>query len=31
MESPLALLVRALGPALAAGCTTVIKLPGQTA
>lgn len=30
-NSPLALLVRALGPALAAGCTTVIKLPGQTA
>jgi betaine-aldehyde dehydrogenase len=30
-NSPLALLVRALGPALAAGCTTIIKLPGQTA
>src|ERR1700751_3847666 len=30
-DYPLALLVRALGPALAAGCTTVIKLPGQTA
>jgi acyl-CoA reductase-like NAD-dependent aldehyde dehydrogenase len=30
-DSPLALLLRALGPALAAGCTTVIKLPGQTA
>jgi betaine-aldehyde dehydrogenase len=30
-NSPLALLVRALGPALAAGCTTVTKLPGQTA
>jgi betaine-aldehyde dehydrogenase len=30
-NSPLALLVRALGPALAAGCTTVIKMPGQTA
>ena len=30
-NSPLALLVRALGPAMAAGCTTVIKLPGQTA
>jgi betaine-aldehyde dehydrogenase len=30
-NSPLALLIRALGPALAAGCTTVIKLPGQTA
>src|SRR6201988_4254121 len=30
-NSPLVLLVRALGPALAAGCTTVVKLPGQTA
>ena len=30
-NSPLALLVRALGPALAAGCTTVVKLPAQTA
>jgi betaine-aldehyde dehydrogenase len=30
-NSPLALLLRALGPALAAGCTVVIKLPGQTA
>jgi betaine-aldehyde dehydrogenase len=30
-NSPLALPVRALGPALAAGFTTVIKLPGQTA
>jgi betaine-aldehyde dehydrogenase len=30
-NSPLALLVRALGPALAAGCTTVVKLPGKTA
>jgi len=30
-NSPLALLVRALAPALAAGCTTVVKLPGQTA
>jgi betaine-aldehyde dehydrogenase len=30
-NSPLALLVRALGPALAAGCTTAVKLPGQTA
>lgn len=30
-NSPLALFVRALGPALAAGCTTVVKLPGQTA
>jgi betaine-aldehyde dehydrogenase len=30
-NSPLALLVRALAPALAAGCATVVKLPGQTA
>src|SRR5258708_3064541 len=30
-NSPLALLVPALGPALSAGCTTAIKLPGQTA
>jgi acyl-CoA reductase-like NAD-dependent aldehyde dehydrogenase len=30
-NSPLALLMRALAPALAAGCTTVVKLPGQTA
>jgi betaine-aldehyde dehydrogenase len=30
-NSPLALLLRALGPALAAGCTAVVKLPGQTA
>ena len=30
-NSPVALLIRALAPALAAGCTTVIKLPGQTA
>ena len=30
-NSPLALLVRALAPALAAGCTTVVKLPAQTA
>jgi betaine-aldehyde dehydrogenase len=30
-NSPLALLVRPLGPALAAGCTTVVKLPGKTA
>lgn len=30
-NSPVALLVRALAPALAAGCTTVVKLPGQTA
>lgn len=30
-NSPLALLVRALGPALAAGCTVVVKMPAQTA
>jgi acyl-CoA reductase-like NAD-dependent aldehyde dehydrogenase len=30
-NSPIALLMRALAPALAAGCTTVVKLPGQTA
>jgi betaine-aldehyde dehydrogenase len=30
-NSPIALLVRALGPALAAGCTTVVKMPAQTA
>jgi acyl-CoA reductase-like NAD-dependent aldehyde dehydrogenase len=30
-NSPIALLTRALAPALAAGCTTVVKLPGQTA
>jgi len=30
-NSPLALLIRALAPALAAGCTAVVKLPGQTA
>ena len=30
-NSPVALLVRSLAPALAAGCTTVVKLPGQTA
>lgn len=30
-NSPVALLIRALAPALAAGCTTVVKLPGQTA
>jgi len=30
-NSPLALLIRALAPALAAGCTVVVKLPGQTA
>ena len=30
-NAPVALLLRALGPALAAGCTTAIKLPAQTA
>jgi betaine-aldehyde dehydrogenase len=30
-NAPLALMARALGPALAAGCTTVVKLPSQTA
>lgn len=30
-NAPLALCVRALGPALAAGCTVVIKMPGRTA
>jgi betaine-aldehyde dehydrogenase len=30
-NSPTALLARDLAPALAAGCTTVVKLPGQTA
>ncbi len=30
-NSPVALLVRSLAPALAAGCTTVVKMPGQTA
>lgn len=30
-NSPLYLSARALGPALAAGCTVVIKMPGQTA
>lgn len=29
-NSPVILTVRALGPALAAGCTVVVKLPGQT-
>jgi betaine-aldehyde dehydrogenase len=28
---PVALLLRALGPGLAAGCTVVVKLSGQTA
>ncbi len=30
-NAPIALLVRSLGPALAAGCTAVVKMPGQTA
>ncbi|CAM5604568.1 Aldehyde dehydrogenase OS=Streptomyces fumanus OX=67302 GN=GCM10018772_14860 PE=3 SV=1 [Streptomyces fumanus] len=30
-NSPIMLTVRALGPALAAGCTAVVKLPAQTA
>ncbi|MCV7200411.1 aldehyde dehydrogenase [Mycolicibacterium peregrinum] len=30
-NAPITLTVRALGPALAAGCTTVIKMPAQTA
>lgn len=30
-NSPVALMVRSLAPALAAGCTVVIKMPGQTA
>lgn len=30
-NSPVALLIRSLAPALAAGCTTVVKMPGQTA
>lgn len=30
-NSPVVLMVRAIGPALAAGCTVVVKLPGQTA
>jgi betaine-aldehyde dehydrogenase len=30
-NSPLALLIRSLAPALAAGCTTVVKMPTQTA
>jgi len=30
-NSPVVLLVRSLGPALAAGTTTVVKMPGQTA
>ncbi|GAA2469275.1 aldehyde dehydrogenase family protein [Winogradskya humida] len=30
-NSPIVLLARALGPAIGAGCTTVVKMPGQTA
>lgn len=30
-NSPIILSVRAIGPALAAGCTVVLKMPGQTA
>ncbi len=30
-NSPVALLIRSLAPALAAGCTTVVMMPGQTA
>jgi acyl-CoA reductase-like NAD-dependent aldehyde dehydrogenase len=30
-NSPVILLVRALGPAIGAGCTAVVKMPGQTA
>jgi betaine-aldehyde dehydrogenase len=30
-NSPIVLMVRSLAPALAAGCTTVIKMPGQSA
>ena len=30
-NSPVALLIRALAPALAAGCTTVVKMPGESA
>ena len=30
-NAPLALLIRSLAPALAAGCTTVVKMPGKTA
>ena len=30
-NSPVALLIRSLAPALAAGCTTVVKMPGETA
>jgi acyl-CoA reductase-like NAD-dependent aldehyde dehydrogenase len=30
-NAPVALLLRSLAPALAAGCTTVVKMPGKTA
>lgn len=30
-NSPVALLIRSLAPALAAGCTTVVRMPGATA
>ena len=30
-NSPVALLIRSLAPALAAGCTAVVKMPGETA
>src|SRR5258708_15083097 len=30
-NSPVVLLIRSLAPALAAGCTTVVKMPGQSA
>jgi acyl-CoA reductase-like NAD-dependent aldehyde dehydrogenase len=30
-NAPIALLIRSLAPALAAGCTTVVKMPGETA
>ena len=30
-NAPIALLIRSLAPALAAGCTVVVKMPGQTA
>jgi acyl-CoA reductase-like NAD-dependent aldehyde dehydrogenase len=30
-NAPVALMIRSLAPALAAGCTTVVKMPGQTA
>jgi len=30
-NSPVGLLIRSLAPALATGCTTVVKMPGQTA